>query len=121
MLLYDVEAWMLLWWGAAALGILERNVLHNNICPVSVDYEFRVQTNRDRNDIFNDMDAEQYIKIQRLRCLGRVVRMGDDVTARLVFGARISERRLKRWPIYFGRIKRWTFFLLRYFQQEEYA
>ena len=82
---------------AASLRVFERKVLHKILGPVRVSGDFQIRFNGELYELLNDMDVVQYINIQRLRGLGHVVRMEEDVQARQVFDEAIcgSQRRGK--------------------------
>ena len=85
MLLYGLEAWLLL--STAALRVFERKVLRNILKPRRVGDDFRIRFNSELNELLNAIDVVQRINIQRLRWLGHVVRMEEDAPARQLFDA----------------------------------
>ena len=93
MLLYGAEVCTLLSTDAAALRVFERKALRKTFGPVRVGDDFRIRFNSELYELLNDMDVVQRINIQRLRWLGRVVRMEEDAPARRVFDAGICGSR----------------------------
>ena len=98
MLLYGAEAWVVSHTDAAALGVFERKVLDKIFGPVRVGDDYRIRTNQELYELFNDMGVAQRINIQRLRWLGHVARMDEDAPAKRVFDAEVSGRRRRRRP-----------------------
>ena len=92
-LLYGAEAWTLSSIDAAALGEFERKVLLKIFCPLRVGDDYRIRTNRELYELFNDMDVAKRINKQRLRWLGHVVRMDEDAPPRGLFDAVIGNHR----------------------------
>ena len=66
-LLYGAEAWTLSSTDAAALGVFERKVLRKIFGPVRVGDDYRIRTNRELHELFNNMDIAKRINNQRFR------------------------------------------------------
>ena len=64
---------------------------------VRVGYDFRIRSNSKLYELLNDIGDVQRIKIQRLRFLGRVIRMEEDALARRVFDAGICGSPIINW------------------------
>ena len=71
--------------------VFERKVLRKIFGPVGVGHHYRIRTNRELNEFFNDMDVAKRINIQRLHRLGHVVRMDEDAALRRVFDSQAME------------------------------
>ena len=52
-----------------------------------VGHDFRIRSNSELFELLNDIAVVQRINIQRLRWLGYLVRMDEDVPARRIFNA----------------------------------
>ena len=61
--------------------------------PVRVGNDYRIRTNRELYELFNDMDVAKRINNQRFRWLGHVVRMDEDAPPRRVFDAVVGGHR----------------------------
>ena len=83
MLLYGAEAWTLSSTDAAALEVFDRKVMRKIFGPVRVGDDYRIRTNRELYELFNDMDVAKRINNQRFH----VVRMDEDAPPRRVFDA----------------------------------
>ena len=88
-LLYYAEAWNLLSIEAAALSIFERYVPSKIFGPVRIGVVFRIRSYSELYEFLNDIGAVQHINIQRLRGLGRFIRIGEYAPAERVFDAGI--------------------------------
>ena len=58
--------------------------------PVRVGDDYRIRTNREQYEHFNDIDVAKRINIQRFCWLGHVVWMAEDAPPRLVFDALVG-------------------------------
>ena len=96
MLLYGAEAWTLSSTDAAALAVFERKVLRMIFGPARVGDDYRIRTNRELYELFNDMDVVKRINNQRFRWLGHVVRIDEDAPLRRVFDAVVGAHRRMR-------------------------
>ena len=63
----------------------ERKVLRKIFGPVRVGDDYRIRTNRELYEIFNEMDVAKRINNQRYRWLSHVVRMDENAFPRRVF------------------------------------
>ena len=70
--------------------VFGRKVLLKIFGPVRVGDDFRIRFNSDLYELLNDMEVVQRINIQRLRWLGHVVRMKEDIPAERVFDAKVG-------------------------------
>ena len=61
--------------------------------PVRVGDDYRIRTNREPYELFNDMDVAKRINNQRCRWLGHVVRMDEDAPPRRVVDAEVGGHR----------------------------
>ena len=68
-----------------ALGVFEKKIIRELIDPVTVLDEYRIRNDTEMYELYADIDIIQRINVQRLRCLGHVVRMDDRATAKDVF------------------------------------
>ena len=66
-------------------------MLRKTFGPVKVGDDYRIQTNRKLNELFNDMYVAKRFNNQRFRWLGNVVRMDIDVPSRFMFDAVIRK------------------------------
>ena len=55
--------------------------------PVQDGDDYRIRTNLEMYELFNDMDVAKRINNQRFRWLGHVFRMDEDAPQRRVFDA----------------------------------
>ena len=65
---------------------------------VRVSDDYRIRTNRELRQLFNDMDVAKRINIQRFSWLGHVVRLDDGALPRRVFDALAGGHRRKGRP-----------------------
>ena len=101
-LLYGAEAWVMTQADESALGVFERKLLRKIYGPVIVNGEYRRRMNHELYELYCDIDIVKRIKISRLRWLGHVIRMEDNVPARKLFddvfeGRRRPGRQKLRW------------------------
>lgn len=95
--MYGAEAWVLDTKDAAALGVFERKVLRRIFGPLRVGDDYRIRTNRELYELYEDVDIVKRITTQRLRWLGHVVRMDENSPAKKVFEGRVwGDRRQGR-------------------------
>ena len=78
---------------AAALEVFERKVLRKILGAVRVGDDYRIRTNRELYELFNDMDVAKRINNQRFRWLGHVIRMNEDAPPRRMFDAVVGGHR----------------------------
>ena len=69
------------------MGVFERKVLRMIFGPVRVGADYRIRTNRELKELFNDRDVAKRINIQRFRWLGHVIRLDEDALPRRVLDA----------------------------------
>ena len=65
---------------------------------VRVGDDYRIRSNRQLYELFNDMDVAKRINNQRFCCLDHVVRMDEDAPPRRVFDAVVGGHRRKGLP-----------------------
>ena len=83
---------------AGVCGVFERKVLRKIFGPLRVGDDFRIRTNDELYELYNDMDVVQRVNVQRLRWVGHVVRMDDEAPAKRVFDAEVGGRRRRGRP-----------------------
>ena len=76
----------------------KRKVLRKIFGPIRIGNDYRIRTNQELYELFNDMDIAQRINIQRLRWLGHVVRMDEYAPAKRVFDAAVHGSRRRGRP-----------------------
>ena len=64
-------------------------------CLVRVCDDYRIRTNRELYELFNDMHVAKRINIQRFRWLGHVVRMDEDASLKRLFDAVVGDHSRK--------------------------
>ena len=80
------------------MGALERKVLRKIFGTERVVDDYRIRTNRELYELFNDMDVAKRINIQRFRWLGYIVRMNEDAPPRRVSDAVVGGHRQQERP-----------------------
>ena len=72
------------------MGVYERKLLRKIFGSVKVGYHYRIRTNRELYELFNDIDVANRINIQRIRWLGW---MDEDAPQKRVFDAVVGGHR----------------------------
>ena len=68
----------------AILGVFERKNLTSIFGPTNDNGEWRIKYNNDLYTLYKDSDIETYIKINRLKWAGHVIRMEEQSITRRV-------------------------------------
>jgi hypothetical protein len=97
-LAYGSETWVLSKSDEARLGVFERKVLRPFFGPINDNGEWRIKYSDELYTLYKDCDIITYIKINRLRWAGRVIRLEEQNLARRVFAAVVERRRQKGRP-----------------------
>jgi len=90
---YGSETWVLSKSDEASLGVFERKVLRAIFGPTNDNGEWRIKYNDELYTLCKDSDIITYIKINRLRWAGHVIRLEKQNPARRVFAAVVDGRR----------------------------
>ena len=99
-LLYGSEAWVMTQADESALGVFERKLLSKIYGPIKDNGEYRRRMNYELY-----CDSLRCIKISRLRWLGHVIRMEENVPARKLFDDVFEGRRRPGLRNFAGMIK----------------
>jgi hypothetical protein len=94
-LAYGCETWVLSKSDEARLGVFESKVLRTIFGPMNDNGEWRIKYNDELYTQYKDSDIITYIKINRLRWAGHVIRLGEQNPAGRVFAAVVEGRRQK--------------------------
>jgi hypothetical protein len=92
------ETWVLSKSDEARLGVFERKVLRAIFGPTNDNGEWRIKHNDELYTLYKGSDIITYIKINRLRWAGLVIRLEEQNPARRVFAAVVEGRREKGRP-----------------------
>lgn len=93
-LCYGSEAWTLTQQTENQLKIFERKILRRIFGPVRVNQnEWRIRTNEEVQEMYDEINIATYVKLNRLRWLGHVVRASEDRVLARIFNGRPSGRR----------------------------
>jgi len=97
-LTYGAESWTISNYDENLIGSFERKILRKIFGPINVNGVWGQRHNRELYELYDETDLVTWIKIQRLRWLGHVVRMNDDAPARAVFDSNPEGRRRRGRP-----------------------
>jgi hypothetical protein len=92
-LAYGSETWVLSKSDEAILGVFERKILRAIFGPTNHNGEWRIKYNNELYTLFKGSALITYIKINRLRWAGHVIRLEEQNPARRVFAAVAEGRR----------------------------
>ena len=100
--MYGADAWALTSTDEELLGLFERKVLRIIFCSIYINEVWRTRYNFELYQLYGGKNIVSVIKTQRLRWLGHVYRMDDNLPARRVLfnkpvGARRRGRPRIRW------------------------
>jgi hypothetical protein len=95
LLTYGSETWVLPKSDEARLGVFERNILRAVFRPTNDNRQWRIKYNDELYTLYKDSDIITYIKINRLRWAGHIIRLEEQNPARRVFAAVAEGRRQK--------------------------
>ena len=88
----QLEKWVLLKSDEAILGFFKRKILRAIFGPTNDNGEWRIKYN-ELYTLYKDRDIVTYIKINRLKWAGHVIRMEEQSPTRRVLVAVVEERR----------------------------
>ena len=99
---YAAETWTITANDERLLGGWERKILRKIFGPVCENGDWRIRTNREVYQLYQDVDIVTLIKTSRLRWAGHVIRMDDERACKKIFegkpeGRRRRGRPRKRW------------------------
>ena len=93
-LLYGADAWTLLSINVIALEVTIRKALRKMFGPMRVGDDLRIRTNNELYTLLNPIDVFHCSNTQRICWHGHLIRIDDNVLARPIFDAGISENDL---------------------------
>jgi len=101
-LAYGSETWVLSKSDEAVLGVFERKILRAIFGLTNDNGEWRIKYNNELYTLYKESDIVTYIKINRLRWAGYVIRMEEQSPTRIVLvavveGRRQAETKMGRW------------------------
>jgi hypothetical protein len=80
------------------LGVFERKILRAIFGPTDENGEWRIKYNNELYTLYKESDIVTYIKTNRLRWAGHVIRLEEQNTARRVLVAVVEGRRQRGRP-----------------------
>jgi len=92
-LAYGSETWVLPKSDEDILGVFERKILRAIFGPTNDNGEWRIKYNNELYTLYKESDIVTYIKINRLKWAGHVIRMEEQSTTRTVLVAVVERRR----------------------------
>jgi hypothetical protein len=90
--------WVLSKSDEAILGVLERKILRAIFGPTNDNGEWRIKYNGNLYTLYKENDRVTYIKINRLRWAGHVIRLEEHSPTRRVLTAVVEGRRQRGRP-----------------------
>jgi len=81
-LAYGSETWVLSKSDEAILGVFERKILRAIFEPTNEKGEWRIKYNHELYTLYKDSDIVTYIKVNRLRWAGHVIRLEEQSPAK---------------------------------------
>ena len=93
MLAYGSETWVLSKSDEAILGVFERKILRAIFGPTNDNGEWRIKYNNELYTLYKESDIVTYIKINRLKRAGHVIRMAELSSTRRVLVGVVEGRR----------------------------
>jgi len=101
-LIYGAETWALSKQDEYRLSIFERKILWRIYGPVIDKGEWRIRTNQELYQLYDEKDIVKFCKLSGVRWAGHVMRQDDDDLARIVLlsepgGKRSRGRPRLRW------------------------
>jgi hypothetical protein len=99
---YGSEVWTLTKENELSLQIFERKIIRKIYGPIKMNEEWKIRTNEEIENILENENIVRFIKAQRLRWLGHVIRMGEDrlnkrILQEKIFSSRRRGRPKLRW------------------------
>jgi hypothetical protein len=98
MLAYGSETWALSKSDETILRVFERKILRAIFVPTNENGEWRIKYNYELYTLYKDSDIVTYIKTNRLRWAGHVIRLEEQNPARRVLVAVVEGRRQRGRP-----------------------
>jgi len=95
---YGSETWVLSKSDEAILGVFERKILRAIFGPTNDNGEWRIKYNNELYTLYKESDIVTYIKINRLKWAGHVIRMEEQSTPKRVLVAVVEGRRRRGRP-----------------------
>jgi hypothetical protein len=92
-LAYDAKTWVLSKSDKNILKVFERKILRAIFVPTNEHGEWRIKYNNELYTLYKESDIVTYIKINRLRWAGHVIRLEEQNPARRVLVAVVEGRR----------------------------
>jgi sorting nexin-29 len=92
-LTYSAECWATTKNDERQLDIFERKVLRRICGPVCDGGNWRIRYNHEIYNLYGDVPVTKYVKVCRLRWLGHLARMEDDLPAKKVWMTKPEGRR----------------------------
>ena len=98
MLAYGSETCILSKCDETILGVFERKILRVIFGPTNNNGEWRIKYNNELHTLYKDRDIITYIKINRLKWAGHVIRMEEQSATRRFLVAVVEGRRQRGRP-----------------------
>ena len=96
---YGCEVWKLKANQLQQIEVFERKILRKIFGPVQVDIgEYRSRYNHELNDLINGHNIRRFVKAQRIKWLGHIIRMPETSTVRRVLEAKPGGKRRRGRP-----------------------
>ena len=93
MLAYSSETWVLSKSDESILGVFERKILRTIFGPRIDNGEWRIKYSNELYTLYKESDIGTYIKINRLKWAGHVIRMEEESPTRRFLVAVVEGRR----------------------------
>jgi hypothetical protein len=93
LLAYGSETWVLSKSDETRLGVLERKIFRAIFGPTNDNGKWRIKHNDELYKLYKDSDITTYIKINRSRWAGHIIRLEEQNPPRKVFAAVEEGRR----------------------------
>ena len=97
-LAYGSETWALSKSDEATLGVFERKILRALFGPTNDNREWRIKYNNELYTLYKESYIVTYIKINRLKWTGHVIRMEEQSPTRRILVAVVEGRRQRGRP-----------------------
>jgi hypothetical protein len=97
-LAYGSETWVLSKSDEAILGVFKRRILRAIFGPTNENGEWRIKYNNELYTLYKENDIVTYIKVNRLRWAGHVIRLEEQSPARTVLVAVVEGKRQRGRP-----------------------
>jgi len=97
-LAYGSETWVLSKSDEAILGVFERKILRAIFGPTNDNGEWRIKYSNELFTLYKESDTVTYIKINRLKWAGHVIRMEEQSPTRRVLVAVVEGSRQRGRP-----------------------